>query len=163
MKTNRELTRRMDKLLELYESLSERYLELPDEKKRQLLKIISSNFFYSDSKLSLDVKSAFAALFKFVIFENGSSGGTVLLGGVKRQFRVFVLCFQHKTKTLQPLPPRARTSSRFSSSPSIKHKKRRHLAFFFLNSPRVGLEPTTLRLTAECSAIELPRNNSEVF
>ena len=27
-------------------------------------------------------------------------------------------------------------------------------------APRVGLEPTTLRLTAECSAIELPRNNS---
>ena len=76
MKTNRELTRRMDKLLELCESLSERYLELPDEKKRQLLKIICSNFFYSDSKLSINVKSAFAALFKFVIFENGSSGGT---------------------------------------------------------------------------------------
>ena len=74
MKTNHELTRRMDKLLELCESLSERYLELPDEKKRQLLKIICSNFFYSDSKLSIDVKSAFAALFKFVIFENGSSG-----------------------------------------------------------------------------------------
>ncbi len=25
-------------------------------------------------------------------------------------------------------------------------------------APRVGLEPTTLRLTAECSTIELPRN-----
>ena len=28
-----------------------------------------------------------------------------------------------------------------------------------LLAPRVGLEPTTLRLTAECSTIELPRNN----
>lgn len=27
-----------------------------------------------------------------------------------------------------------------------------------LFAPRVGLEPTTLRLTAACSAIELPRN-----
>src|SRR5690349_11576345 len=27
-------------------------------------------------------------------------------------------------------------------------------------APRVGLEPTTLRLTAECSTIELPRNDS---
>src|SRR5690554_1194649 len=27
-------------------------------------------------------------------------------------------------------------------------------------APRVGLEPTTLRLTAECSAIELPRSES---
>src|ERR1700678_4480954 len=26
-------------------------------------------------------------------------------------------------------------------------------------APRVGFEPTTLRLTAECSTIELPRNN----
>lgn len=26
------------------------------------------------------------------------------------------------------------------------------------SAPRVGLEPTTLRLTAACSAIELPRN-----
>jgi hypothetical protein len=26
-------------------------------------------------------------------------------------------------------------------------------------APQVGLEPTTLRLTAECSAIELLRNN----
>ncbi len=29
---------------------------------------------------------------------------------------------------------------------------------FFILAPRVGLEPTTLRLTAECSTIELPRN-----
>jgi hypothetical protein len=28
----------------------------------------------------------------------------------------------------------------------------------FLNAPRVGLEPTTLKLTASCSAIELPGN-----
>ena len=27
-------------------------------------------------------------------------------------------------------------------------------------APQVGLEPTTLRLTAECSAIELLRNNA---
>ena len=29
-------------------------------------------------------------------------------------------------------------------------------------APRVGLEPTTLRLTAECSTIELPRNTANV-
>src|SRR5262249_52882533 len=28
-------------------------------------------------------------------------------------------------------------------------------------APRVGFEPTTLRLTAECSTIELPRNETE--
>jgi hypothetical protein len=33
-----------------------------------------------------------------------------------------------------------------------------HLAYFIvLLAPQVGLEPTTLRLTAECSAIELLR------
>ena len=32
-----------------------------------------------------------------------------------------------------------------------------------LSAPQVGLEPTTLRLTAECSAIELLRNVREVL
>ena len=36
-------------------------------------------------------------------------------------------------------------------------KKEPTLGGFFL-APQVGLEPTTLRLTAECSAIELLRN-----
>ena len=31
----------------------------------------------------------------------------------------------------------------------------------FLMAPRVGLEPTTLRLTVACSTIELPRNALE--
>ena len=30
-------------------------------------------------------------------------------------------------------------------------------------TPRVGLEPTTLRLTAECSAIELSRNTQNII
>ncbi len=30
-------------------------------------------------------------------------------------------------------------------------------------TPRVGLEPTTLRLTAECSTIELSRNDQDYF
>jgi hypothetical protein len=37
------------------------------------------------------------------------------------------------------------------------HKKR-HQPVSEKMAPRVGLEPTTLRLTAECSAIELPRS-----
>ena len=41
------------------------------------------------------------------------------------------------------------------------HKKR--VLRLFLMAPRVGLEPTTLRLTAECSAIELPRNISIIL
>ena len=38
--------------------------------------------------------------------------------------------------------------------------KKDALASYSIETPRVGLEPTTLRLTAECSAIELPRNVS---
>ena len=37
------------------------------------------------------------------------------------------------------------------------------LRALFLLAPRVGLEPTTLRLTAACSTIELSRNNKTVI
>ncbi len=33
------------------------------------------------------------------------------------------------------------------------------ITFWIFLAPQVGLEPTTLRLTAECSAIELLRSN----
>ena len=44
--------------------------------------------------------------------------------------------------------------------PVNKEKGRRNYlpAAFKFVAPQVGLEPTTLRLTAECSAIELLRN-----
>jgi len=32
--------------------------------------------------------------------------------------------------------------------------------YFFIETPRVGLEPTTYRLTADCSTIELSRINN---
>ena len=41
---------------------------------------------------------------------------------------------------------------------SIPDITKRSAAWTDLNAPQVGLEPTTLRLTAECSAIELLRN-----
>lgn len=37
-------------------------------------------------------------------------------------------------------------------------KKIRMKRIFEILAPRVGFEPTTLRLTAGCSAVELPRN-----
>ena len=40
-----------------------------------------------------------------------------------------------------------------------RYKKSSHCASpKFWMAPRVGFEPTTYRLTAECSAVELPRN-----
>ena len=41
--------------------------------------------------------------------------------------------------------------------------KKKRLTTVSLSAPQVGLEPTTLRLTAECSAIELLRNISILF
>ena len=38
-------------------------------------------------------------------------------------------------------------------------KKIRMKRIFEILAPRVGFEPTTLRLTAGCSAVELPRNS----
>ena len=45
------------------------------------------------------------------------------------------------------------------SSPAFSTSHRRHELFFLRKvAPQAGLEPATLRLTAGCSAIELPRN-----
>lgn len=40
-----------------------------------------------------------------------------------------------------------------------KQRTRQKAGSIRFMAPRVGFEPTTLRLTAECSAVELPRNN----
>ena len=42
-------------------------------------------------------------------------------------------------------------------------KKTRMKRIFEILAPRVGFEPTTLRLTAGCSAVELPRNVFALF
>ena len=39
-----------------------------------------------------------------------------------------------------------------------KKKRARRSGLEKILAPRVGFEPTTLRLTAGCSAVELPRN-----
>ena len=41
-----------------------------------------------------------------------------------------------------------------------KEKARSFRSWPGILAPRVGFEPTTLRLTAECSAVELPRNKT---
>ena len=48
---------------------------------------------------------------------------------------------------------KGRCLNRLTKEPYIIYKK----------TPRVGLEPTTPRLTAECSAIELSRNTFSAF
>lgn len=75
MKTNTEIMERLDIMLELCKDLTGTYLRLNDYKKRELIKILCSNFFYDGSKLVLTIKSAFLSLFKFALFVNGADDG----------------------------------------------------------------------------------------
>lgn len=88
-KTNQILFERLEQAFELCKNLTGHYFQLSNSKKRELLKLLCSNFFYQDSKLDIKVKSAFMTLFRtFVfncdifdfepnspLFENGASDG----------------------------------------------------------------------------------------
>ncbi len=67
-KTNQILIERVEKVFELFKDLSGRYFGLSIEKKREMLKILCSNFFYSGSKIDIKVKSAFVTLFRTFVF-----------------------------------------------------------------------------------------------
>jgi len=60
------------------------------------------------------------------------------------------------------LAPRGDTAGGTAANPAIEPltgaTKKPRVCGAFREAPRVGLEPTTLRLTAGCSTIELPRN-----
>src|SRR5665213_4023107 len=58
----------------------------------------------------------------------------------------------------QPLVSMSRTATRPEQKWQPIWLPRILLVLFELLAPQVGLEPTTLRLTAECSAIELLRS-----
>ncbi len=51
-------------------------------------------------------------------------------------------------------------SASVSASVWEKRRKEKVAKSLILLAPQVGLEPTTLRLTAECSAIELLRSKA---
>ena len=74
-KSNQELINRLEKLSEPLKNLYSSYLQLEDEKKRKLLKLLCPNLFYNGSNVIITIKSAFTALFKFAIFENGAEDG----------------------------------------------------------------------------------------
>lgn len=67
-KTNQVLFERLEKAFELCKDLQGRYFQLSNEKRRELLKLLCSNFFYQDSKLDIKVKSAFMTLFRTFVF-----------------------------------------------------------------------------------------------
>lgn len=78
-KTNNEIFNRIEKMLELCKDLVNTYLGHTDDKKRILLKLLCSNFFYDGSKLTITIKEPFKALMNFTIFNNGADSGIVLL------------------------------------------------------------------------------------
>ena len=84
----------------------------------------------------------------WVISVNHSEGGKVQTQSRKSAEKYFFKC-----------PIKTQQKNIFSNVPLKPQKiciKKEACASYFYKTPRVGLEPTTLRLTAECSAIELP-------
>ena len=75
-KTQGEVFSRVEKMLELCKDLSGAYLKHSDIKKRILLKMLCSNFFYDGSKLTITIREPFETLLKFAIFDNGADDGT---------------------------------------------------------------------------------------
>ena len=79
------------------------------------------------------------------------------LNNPQRILKTHCLLFRGDTRT--------RFRPRFDEITKIPGKAKRPLEHSSglrqIVAPQVGLEPTTLRLTAECSAIELLRNNGE--
>lgn len=74
-KTNIELIRRFEKMFELSENLTQRYLEKSVDKKREILKILCSNFFYEGSELRIELESAFTALIKLALNDKWAGNG----------------------------------------------------------------------------------------
>lgn len=77
-KTQDEIFKRISVMLELLKDLTGAYLKHTDDKKRILLNLLCSNFFYDGSKLTITIKEPFTALVKFAIFKNGAHGGSLL-------------------------------------------------------------------------------------
>jgi len=71
-KTNGDFIDTLEKMFELLENLWGRYKTLENEKKRFLLKLLCSNFFYDGSNLVITIKEPFKALYKFSFFDNGA-------------------------------------------------------------------------------------------
>lgn len=74
-KTNLELIKRCEKLSEPLENLWLSYSQQSDEKKRILLKLLSSNLFYDGSKVVITINRVLETLFKIVVFKNGAPDG----------------------------------------------------------------------------------------
>ena len=55
--------------------LSDEYLKANKKKKQQILKIIGSNFYYKDKKVSVELTSVFDLLIKNQFFNNGGDDG----------------------------------------------------------------------------------------
>ena len=74
-KTQEEIYKRIETLLELCKDLPQAYLQHSEEKKRILLKMLCSNFLYDGSKLTITIKEPFKALINFVIFRKWADDG----------------------------------------------------------------------------------------
>ncbi|MBR1907546.1 hypothetical protein IJ818_01255 [bacterium] len=63
-------------MLELCKDLTTTYLCHSNDKKRILLNLLCSNFFYDGSKIVITIKEPFKALIKFSLLKTGARIGT---------------------------------------------------------------------------------------
>ena len=74
-KTQTEIYKRIESMLELLNDLTGAYLRHSNHKKRILIKLLCSNLFYDGSKLAITIKEPFKALIKFAVFEKWADSG----------------------------------------------------------------------------------------
>ena len=88
-KTGLELLKKSEFLFELCEKASSLYLSGDVKEKRNLLKIVCSNFYYDGSKIEISIKKAFQPLVKIALLENMED----------RRLELLTSCVQNRRST----------------------------------------------------------------
>ncbi len=91
-KTGFELLKYSENLFELFKMTAAIYFRLSNSKKRELLKMLCSNFLYDGSNVIITIKKAFQPLVKIAELENL---------GVERQCLNFLICIKTLVNTMQ--------------------------------------------------------------
>ena len=91
-KTGFELLKYSENLFELFKITTDIYLRLSNSKKRELLKMLCSNFLYDGENIRITIKKAFQPLVEIAKLEKM---------GLKRQCSNFLQCIKTLINTMQ--------------------------------------------------------------
>jgi hypothetical protein len=69
-KTSIDLLRYSENLIELFKNSQELYFHLSNSEKRELLKLLCSNFYYDGENVTITTKKAFQPLVKIAFLKN---------------------------------------------------------------------------------------------